>query len=191
MHAKTIAGLAILAAVGFSSASAAPLPRPSPDLVITDSSGKTTSLASFKGKVVVVEFLLTRCDHCARVAQTIGDLDRDLAPRGFQAVGVAFDIGINRLAVNSLVQSLKLTYPVGYTTSDKVDGFLGRAPMQRFQVPQLVVIDRNGVIRAQSLPTGEATLENESYLRHLVDQLLDETAPAGKTENSSPASPPG
>jgi thiol-disulfide isomerase/thioredoxin len=191
MHAKTIAGLAILAALGFSAAGAAPLPRPSPDLVITEPSGKTTSLASFKGKVVVVEFLLTRCGHCAHLAQTIGDLDRDLAPRGFQAVGVAFDVGINGLAVSNLVQSLKLKYPVGYTTSDKVDGFLGRAPMERFQVPQLVVIDRSGVIRAQSRPTGEATLEDENYLRRIVDRLLDEGAPTGKTENSSPASPPG
>ena len=108
---------------------------------------------------MVLEFLLTRCNHCLRVAQTINSLQRELAPRGFRAIGVAFDAGANGLAVNNIVQLLKLNYPIGYTTSDQVDGFLGRAPMQRFQVPQLVVIDRNGMIRAQSRPVGEVNLE--------------------------------
>jgi hypothetical protein len=48
-----------------------------------------------------------------------------------------------------------------------------------------VVIDRAGVIRAQSRPSGEADLTNESYLRNLVRELLDEGVPPGKSENST------
>jgi len=188
MCLRNIAGLAILLALGLSSlAVAAPVPRPSPEFVIIEASGKAIPLASFKGKVVVVEFLLTRCARCLRVAQTINNLHSELAPRGFQAIGIAFDTGVNGLTVNNLVQLLKLNYPIGYATSDKVDSYLGRAMTERFQVPQIVVIDRAGVIRAQSRPAGEANLLDESYLRTLIDGLLKEGAPAGNTEKTTAA----
>ena len=44
--------------------------------------------------------------------------------------------------------------------------------VERLMVPQIVVIDRTGVIRAQSQPQGETDLESEVYLRTLIDHLL-------------------
>jgi hypothetical protein len=57
--------------------------------------------------------------------------------------------------------------------------------MERFQVPQVVVIDRAGVIRAQSRPTGESDLTDESYLRNLIRGLLSESAAPGKAEKTT------
>jgi peroxiredoxin len=152
----------------------APIPRKSPELTFFDASGKETSLSSFRGRVVLVEFLLTGCPHCVRVAQTINKLHKDLGPRGFQPIGIAFDSGISRPLVTGFVQFFKIAFPVGYTASDKVDSYLGRVGKEHFQVPQIVVIDRQGVIRAQSHPIGETTLENETDLRNLIDTLLKE-----------------
>ena len=90
--------------------------------------------------------------------------------------------GIGEPAIRGLAELLKINYLVGYTTSDKVDSYLGRAMMERFQVPQVVVIDRAGVIRAQSRQTGEMDLTDESYLRNLIRGLLNEGAPPGNTE---------
>jgi len=42
-------------------------------------------------KVLVVEFLLMNCPHCARVTLVIGKLHKELARRGFQPIGIAFD----------------------------------------------------------------------------------------------------
>jgi hypothetical protein len=78
--------------------------------------------------------------------------------------------------VTKFTQQLAITYPVGYVSSDKVDSYLGRSGTERFSVPQVVVIDRKGVIRAQSRPAGEKNLENENYLRSLIDGLLKESA---------------
>src|SRR5262249_48230061 len=50
-------------------AAAAPVPRPAPAFTFAEPAGKQTPLASLQGKVVVIEFLLTRCPHCWRVAQ--------------------------------------------------------------------------------------------------------------------------
>ncbi len=185
MRMRDIASLAILLALGFPAVAAPPVLRDSPEFTIVDPSGNTTPLSSFKGQVVVIEFLLIQCPSCLRVAQTINKLHGEMAGRGFRSIGIAFDDGISEPAVRSFVQLLKINYPVGYTTSDQVDRYLGRAPAVRFQVPQVVVIDRAGVIRAQSRPSGETNLTDEGYLRNLVRELLDEGVPPGKSEKST------
>jgi peroxiredoxin len=190
MRMRDIASLAILLALGFPAVAAPPVLRDSPEFTIVDPSGKTTPLSSFKGQVVVIEFLLYRCPSCLRMAQTINKLHGEMADRGFRPIGIVFDDGVTEQVVHDLAQLLKLKYPVGYTTSDQVDRYLSRSPVVRFQVPQVVVIDRAGMIRAQSRPSGEANLTDETYLRNLVRELLDEDAPPAKSEKSTvPPSP--
>jgi peroxiredoxin len=154
-----------------------PVPRKAPDLTIVDSAGKQTRLSSYNGKVVLVEFLMTNCPHCMRIGKMIAKLDWDLKSRGLQAVGVAFDPNVNGQMVKDFTDRFAVTYPVGYVSSETVDAYLGRGAKERMRVPQIVVIDRKGVIRAQSLPDGEKNLEDEQYLRTLLDGLLNEGQP--------------
>src|SRR6266852_7391635 len=163
----------------------APVPRKSPEFDIVGPSGKQTRLSSFQGKVVVIEFLLTNCPHCMRVARTITRLQRELGARGFQPIGIAFDEGISGKKVSDFVQQFGVTFPIGYSASGAVDSYLGRALTERLQVPQIVVIDRRGIIREQSRPVGEANLEDENYLRHLIDTLLKESQPANSPPKTS------
>jgi peroxiredoxin len=185
MRMRTIASLAVLLALGFPATAAAPVPRDSPDFTIVDPTGNAVLLSSLRGQVVMIEFLLVRCAGCLRVAQTVNKLYGEMAGRGFRPIGVVFDEGIGGPAVRSFAELLKINYPVGYATSDKVDSYLGRATIERLQVPQVVVIDRAGVIRAQSRPTGEMNLTDENYLRNLIRELLDEGVPPGKTEKTT------
>ena len=77
---------------------------------------------------------------------------------------------------------LSLTYPVGYASKEAVDAYLGRAHGQTLSIPQIVVIDRSGTIRATSGgKAGNLTLEDEGLLRGLVEQLLKEDAPVTNT----------
>ena len=89
--------------------------------------------------------------------------------------------------MTAYAQRLGITYPIGYSSSVAVDGYLGRDAKERLQVPQIVVIDRKGVIRAQSRPVRELNLEDENYLRNLIDTLLKENAPATKSRTVSPS----
>jgi peroxiredoxin len=154
---------------------AAPVPRVAPELKLVDASGNETSLSSFRGKVVLVEFLLTNCPHCARVARTLDQLQHDLGPRGFQAVGIAIETGIRAPMVNNFTEDAKIALPIGHALSDQVDRFLERSGKDQFQVPQLVLIDREGVIRAQSKAVGETLLENPGYLRKTIESVVQET----------------
>jgi peroxiredoxin len=156
----------------------APVPRTPSELTFLESSGKQTSLSSFHGKVVVTEFLLMNCPHCVRVALMIARLHKELGPRGFQPIGIAFDNDVGGGNVTDFARRLGITYPVGYTSSAAVDGYLGRKSSEQFMVPQIVVIDRKGIIRAQSRPIRESSLEDENYLRNLINSLLNESLPA-------------
>jgi hypothetical protein len=55
-----------------------------------------------------------------------------------------------------------------------VDQYLGREAKQILKIPQMVIVDRTGTIRAASGPQGDPTLENESSLRALLQRLLHE-----------------
>ena len=160
-----------------------PAPRKSPEFSFSEPSGKQTPLSSFKGKVVVLEFLLTNCPHCMRVAKMVARLQGQLGQRGLQTIGIAFDNNISGKMVTRFSQELGGTYPIGYCTSAQVDGYLGRTQTERLMVPQIVVIDRRGVIRAQSRPVREADLEDENFLRHWIDGLLKEGAPEASAKN--------
>ena len=178
--------LAVSLALGVSPLVAtAPVLRKSPEFTIVEPSGKQTQLSSLKGKVVLIEFLLTNCPHCMRVSQTLTTLHKELGPRGFQPIAIAFDLNITGANVTSFAQRFGATYLMGYTSSDKVDAYLGREPADRLQVPQIVVIDRAGVIRAQSRPVREANLEDEIYLRNFLNTLLIENAPAGSAKKTT------
>lgn len=159
--------------------------RKSPDFTIADSSGKTTQLSSFKGKVVVMEFLFVKSPHCMRVAATLNKLTSELGASGFQAVGIVFDppntteTGDQLLPV--VVDSLKLTYPLGYASKEAVDSYLGRSGNEILNIPQVVVIDRAGMIRATSGGRGgDPSLEDENSLRTLIEGLLNEGAAGRK-----------
>jgi peroxiredoxin len=175
MRSRHLVTIAILFGFGVSPVVATmPVPRKSPDLVIGVTSGKPMRLSSYSGKVVVLEFLVTNCPHCFRVANTISKLQWEMGSRGLQSIGIAFDKGVDAQTVTKFTGKLAITYPVGYVSSDKVDSYLGRTADDRFRLPQMVVIDRKGMIRAQSQPNGEKNLEDETYLRNLLDTLLKE-----------------
>lgn len=147
--------------------------------VIKEPSGKTLLLSSLKGKVVVLEFFFVQSNHCLRVAKMLNELNNEMSSRGFQAVGIVFDPpnipdSDGRL-VAPMVDYFKLTYPVGFATKQEVDTYLMRSGNQILNIPQIVVIDRAGNIRARSgTAGGDPTLEDENSLRTLVDGLLKE-----------------
>ena len=163
----------------------APVPRKSDELLVVEPSGKVTPLSALKGKVVVIEFELVICPHCMRVAKMLDKLHRELGPRGFQSVGIAFDNGLTGKKVTDFAQEVGTSYPIGSASSVTVDSFLGRKANERLMVPQIVVIDRTGTIRAQSHPVREANLEDENYLRNLVQSLLAETGAANSPSKTS------
>jgi peroxiredoxin len=151
----------------------APVPRPAAEFVCTGQNGKPIALSNYKGKVVVVQFLITTCSHCQALSQTLTKFQAEFGPRGFQAIGVAFNEA-DAAMVKSYVKDHRIGIPVGFAPRDAVMGYLGVSVMdQRLTVPQVVVIDRSGQVRAQTDVAGTRELVDESYLRSLIGQLFE------------------
>jgi len=170
------AALVMFLAVGNAALAMPPVPRKAPEFTIVEPSGKETLLTSMKGKVVLIGFVATWCEHCQQFSQMVTKIQRDLAPRGFQAVDVAFNQGVTPAMVNEFVHRFGINFPVGYASPDTVMSYLGVSLADRYVYPEVVVVDRKGIIRAQSPSTGDPNLQEEKYLRNLIEGLLKEGA---------------
>lgn len=147
----------------------APVPRPAPELKIVEASGKTTMLSSFRGRVVLLAFISTQCPHCQRASGIFEQLSHEFSGRLEVAEVAAFG---ETSDVAAFEKRLGLTFPVGIGTSDAAHDFLGLARGARVGTPQVVAIDRTGVIRAQSERQGSPLLQTHDYLRDLVNAML-------------------
>jgi hypothetical protein len=58
--------------------------------------------------------------------------------------------------------------------------FLGISAIERFVVPQVVWIDRKGMIRAQTPALGDEKQLSEAYWREMIDNLLKEPETTSK-----------
>jgi peroxiredoxin len=155
------------------------VPRPSPEFVINYPGGKQALLSQYKGKVVLLAFIFTTCPHCQVTSQLVSKLNTEYAAKGFQPLAVA----VNPMAlmlVNDFVRDFHTNFPVGASETGPALSFLQISGADRWVVPQVVLIDRKGVIRAQTPPQGDEKLQEETYLRQQIESLLREGTPTSK-----------
>jgi peroxiredoxin len=174
MYKKMTAAIGIALASTVALLATSNIPRPAKELTIAEPSGKQALVSQYRGDVVLVQFLFTTCQHCAATARTFTKLQEELGPRGLHVVGVAFneEAQSGRTAVRQFIADNQVGFPIGVAARDTVLSYLGLSVMSRLAVPQVVVIDRKGVIRARSEPLGSPGLQDESRLRPLLEQLL-------------------
>jgi len=173
-------------AAGVAAFAAPVVPRPAKPLEIDEPSGKHDLLSSYKGKVVVVQFLSTTCPHCQAYSQLLTKLQGEYGPKGFQALGAAFNEATNDM-VKEYISKYGVGFPVGPMDRNTVLAFMGFSVMDQVYVPQIAVVDRKGQIREETEPRSEgiAPLQVEAHLRGLIEKLLAE--PAGAATKSGAA----
>jgi peroxiredoxin len=161
-----------------------PLPRKSPEFTLTDASGKQSLLSSYHGKVVVIGFVYTTCPHCQVFSTALEKLYKELGPKGFQPIDIAWNDNAQYL-IGSFAQQLGITFPMYHSTYDPIMSYLGFSVMDRPVVPLVVVIDKKGMIRAQSPPQGDSNLQDETKLRAMIEDLLKEPTGTARTTAKS------
>lgn len=167
---------------------AAEVPRPSPEYVFTLQGGKQDLLSKYKGKVVVLEFLFTTCPHCQKSATLLSKLQTEYAMKGLQVLGVAINPDPD---LAGFTRQYATTFPVGAGTRDSAYSFLQQSVMAaNFYVPQMVFIDKKGVIRAQYNGTDPFLGDQqETNMRNMINQLLAEPGAKAAPAKTSPAKP--
>jgi peroxiredoxin len=154
---------------------AADVPRKSPEFAVLIPSGGQLLLSQYRGKVVCLHFIFTTCPHCQAEARVMTQLYAQYGAKGFQPIAVAFNEGAASL-VPDFVKSIGVTYPVGFAPRESVLNYLQLGNDARLSVPQIVFIDRKGMIRQQSLPADDAVTSSEANVRAMVDKLVQESA---------------
>jgi peroxiredoxin len=152
---------------------AAKIPRPAPEFVFETASGEKVALSQFKGKVLAVEFLLTTCVHCKRTSKVMQKLYNEYNGKGFQAIGIAFNDGAKSMLSGYALET-GATYTLGVGNRDRVIDFMQHPVMLTMWTPQLVMIDKNGQIRAQFQGTDDFFKNEEANMRQWIETLIKE-----------------
>src|ERR1700733_5501942 len=118
-----------------------------PELTLKDLDGKDVSLASLKGKVVLVNFWATWCEPCKIEIPELIELQQEYGPKGFTVLGIAMD-DEGRSAVAPFVHKEQFDTDAGKSTmnypivigndaaGDKFGGLLG--------YPTSILLSRDG-----------------------------------------------
>lgn len=151
------------------------LPRPAPDLVVRLNSGSLVKLSQFRGKLVMVELLLTTCPHCVRCAAVMQKLLDEYESKGVAAMAGAVNEGASSDLIRFQLSS-GAKFPIG--VSDRVFAYeeMIKAEKPPVYFPQLFIVDRKGMIREHHHGSDDFFLNEEKNLRATLDRLLKESA---------------
>jgi len=152
---------------------AAQLPRPSPDFAINLGQGKQIHISQYKGKTVVVAFILTYCSHCQKAIGVLSKMQREYGARGLQVLASATE-DMAAAALPGFLRQFDPPFPVGINTTNEFIAYMQHPPMLQLYMPGLVFIDKNGTIVDQ-YEGRDSFLEEasvEKNIRAKVEQML-------------------
>lgn len=156
------------------------LDRPAPALPAVSAHGAFAGVEAYRGKVVLLEFTAHWCHACHKAIPGLIALEKELAGKDFAIVAVTTYYGFFRsehqrtrdmpreqefARMPALLQEQGVTWPMVYVERDTFRdyGVTG--------IPQFMVIDKKGLIRAIDTGYSEAKF---SRLKNIILELLAE-----------------
>lgn len=149
-------------------------PRKIADVPITTSDGKTIRISQYHDKVLMIVMMKTDCDECHQTLDFLAKLQKNLSPRGFQAIAIS--LGPDRSALKPFAERYRFPFPVGYLEKDPAIKFLDLNETAHPVVPYVMFVDWMGSVRFQY--PGDAPIFNsaEKNLGQIADGLLRQAA---------------
>jgi thiol-disulfide isomerase/thioredoxin len=120
------------------------IPARLPDFSLNDLSGKSTSIAAWRGKSLVINFWATWCAPCRREIPLLKTVAADWAGRDLEVVGIAVDYADK---VRQFTGQFKIDYPVLIGEQDALE-IAAKFGMDSPALPFTVFTDRRGEVVA-------------------------------------------
>jgi peroxiredoxin len=127
------------------------------DIALKDLKNEDVSLATYKGKVILLDFWATWCGPCQIEIPGFIELQNKYGEQGFQVIGVSVDDRLEQLT--PYAEQMKMNYPVlqGLGRDDFFDAYPPVAGL-----PTTMIISRDGRICSTHAGfTAKDTFENE------------------------------
>ena len=118
------------------------------DFTLTTLDGKRVRAQDLRGKVVVIDCWATWCSPCMALLPEIKELYQKRHKDGLEVIGVNFDNLPE--TVKKTCQRLALEWPQVMLPSDDKKRKLWHKASGISAIPRLLVIDRNGILRADN-----------------------------------------
>ena len=115
-----------------------------PAFATTTLRGKPLSLASLRGKVVLLDYWATWCGPCRMATPTLQALHKQFAAKGLRVVGLSVDQVDSVGQVKPFVKAFGMTYLV--SASPVANGRAARAYRVN-GIPSQYLIDKKGIVR--------------------------------------------
>jgi peroxiredoxin len=126
---------------------------PAPDFSVKDLEGNALSLASYKGKVLVINFWATWCPPCRKEIPDFIAAYKELKAEGLEILGLSVD-ETTAPALLDWSRKQGINYPIALATPEIL-----RAYEPGDFIPATIIVDRKGQIRfRQSEMMDKATL---------------------------------
>lgn len=149
-------------------------PRPAADVPIHTTDNKTIHISQYRGKAVLVAFMLTTCEECLSTMQFMGRLQSDLGPKGLQVVAISLDE--RTAAAAPYAQRYRFPFPMGHLDKDPAIKFMDLNATAHPVVPTLMFIDWQGKVRFQYAGNDPIFNSGEKNIRQIADGLVHEAA---------------
>lgn len=148
-------------------AKTAAMDKPVPDFKLKTADGKEEyALSQFKNKIVVIEFIATRCPYSLQQDSVIRPICADYKQKGVVFLGINSNQQEPAAEVAKHQQDAKLGFPVLKDWNNVVADVF-----KATHTPHVFVVDAKGILRYEGAIEPQRG-EKTPYLRNALDDLL-------------------
>jgi thiol-disulfide isomerase/thioredoxin len=123
------------------------------------------TVASYRGKVVLLNIWATWCGPCREEMPRIERLGKELGPEGLSVVAISVDNPGMADAIRDFRKELALSFEILYDDSGRI-----RDDYQTSGVPETFLIDKQGVIRRRLIGSSWTVDDQRALIRELISE---------------------